>query len=223
VNTLGTPQSLTITNTGHGVLSLQNVQVTGADANDFVLSADGCSDASLWPGFTCTIGVRFGPTAPGPRTAALNVASNDPAGPLEIGLSGSGGPLADVAVALSGPSSAQVNSKGSYLVTVSNGGPTVASNVVMTYPVPSGTKFISATTTQGSCSASASTVTCALGDLANGAKALTTVALKFTLKPKGGNLTNTASAYSQASGPNSATPDPNLANNVASLNTTITK
>jgi hypothetical protein len=61
-----------------------------------------------------------------------------------------------------------------------------------------------------------------LGDLGNGANSLATVTLKFSLT-KGGNVTSTVSAYSTASGANPATPDPNLANNVASLNTTVTK
>jgi ABC-type nitrate/sulfonate/bicarbonate transport system permease component len=46
------------------------------------------------------------------------------------------------------------------------------------------------------------------------------VTLKITLSGKGGSIVNVAQAYSTGG---SSTPDPNLANNVASYSTTISK
>jgi hypothetical protein len=55
------------------------------------------------------------------------------------------------------------------------------------------------------------------GDLASGAAALDTVALKLALTGKGGSIAVVAQASS------ASTPDPDLGNNVASLTTTIKK
>jgi uncharacterized repeat protein (TIGR01451 family) len=138
-------------------------------------------------------------------------------------------PAADVSVAISGPTSAKSGSTNTYLVTVANAGPGIASNVVLTDAVPAGTKFQSVSTTQGSCThpaagATSGTITCSVGDMAPSSNSLTSLTLKITLRGgKGGNITDVAQAYSTASGTTTATPDPNLANNTASINTTVTK
>jgi virginiamycin B lyase len=86
------PQSVTITNTGHGALQLSGVTVTGTDPDDFLISADGCTGSQLPIGGSCTVGVRFGPAIAGPRTAALAVSSNAGAS-VQVALSGTGGAL----------------------------------------------------------------------------------------------------------------------------------
>ena len=53
--------------------------------------------------------------------------------------------------------------------TVGNNGPAAATNVLLTDTLPTGVNFLSATTSQGSCSGT-STLTCALGSLASGAR-----------------------------------------------------
>jgi hypothetical protein len=107
-------------------------------------------------------------------------------------------------------------------MTISNAGPSKALNVVMTAQVPNGTKFVGVSTTQGTCTQPASgatsgTIRCSLGDLASGGAAVDSLALKITLNAKGGSIAVAANASS------SVTPDPNLANNVASLSTTVSK
>jgi virginiamycin B lyase len=86
------PQAVTITNSGHGALQLSGVTVTGADPDDFLISADGCTGRQLPIGGTCTVDVRFGPVAAGPRTAALAV-SSDAGASVQVALSGTGGAL----------------------------------------------------------------------------------------------------------------------------------
>jgi hypothetical protein len=108
---------------------------------------------------------------------------------------------------------------------VSNVGPSTALNVVLTAQVPNGTKYVGLTSTQGTCShpasgATSGTITCSFGSLATGSPAVGTVTLKITLSGKGGSIVNVAQAYSTGG---SSTPDPNLANNVASYSTTISK
>jgi uncharacterized repeat protein (TIGR01451 family) len=144
------------------------------------------------------------------------------------GSSGSGGgggtgTGADVALSISGPSSAQRGVQVSYLITVSNAGPSSAHNVVMTAPVASGTSFVGVAVSQGTCAVTkGGSITCSLGDLASGGSAGSAVSVKVTAKV-GGAVTYLASASSTTDGIGPATPDPNTSNNWASLSTTITK
>jgi len=77
-----------------------------------------------------------------------------------------------------------------YSITVSNGGPTQATGVTLTDLLPPGVIFVSADTSQGSCSHSFGTVLCALGTLNTAATAnLQIIAIAATP----GSLTNTVS------------------------------
>jgi hypothetical protein len=93
-------QTVTVTNTGRSTLHIGRVTLAGADPQDFALATDGCTGVSLdqasgsTPAGTCAVVVRFAPTAPGDRTGALRLASDDPAGPLVLALAGSGVPPA---------------------------------------------------------------------------------------------------------------------------------
>jgi uncharacterized repeat protein (TIGR01451 family) len=99
----------------------------------------------------------------------------------------------------------------SYTVTVVNGGPDAAENVVMTDNLPGGVTLVSATPSQGTCTAAGGVVTCDLGGLANGASAEVTIVVNA---PTAGPLTNIASASSD-------TADPNGGNNSDSETTTV--
>src|SRR5579864_4968664 len=88
VGTTSAPQTLTITNTGDGPLKVTKAQLTGPDPSDFVVPSDSCLGAAVAPGETCTLGVSFKPTATGTRNATLELTSNDPAGPLDVPLTG---------------------------------------------------------------------------------------------------------------------------------------
>lgn len=74
-STLSDAQDVTLTNTGGVQVRVNTVEVTGPNPQDFVVSSDGCRGRQLLAGFndTCTIRVRFAPTATGARTATLRI------------------------------------------------------------------------------------------------------------------------------------------------------
>jgi uncharacterized repeat protein (TIGR01451 family) len=221
-----TAKTVTLTSSGTASLVVGTLGISGANAGDFSLTNDGCSGQTVAPGNHCTVDVQFSPTAIGGRSASLNIPGNAPSSPGHVPLSGNGTVLADVQASVSGPASAKSGSTASYLVTVGNAGPSTASNVVMTFAVPAGTKFQGVSTTHGTCThpptgSTTGTITCSLGNLAKGANGLQSVALKITLNKKGGTITGVIHAASVATNVTPATPDPNLANNVASFVTTV--
>jgi len=87
-----------------------------------------------------------------------------------------------------------------YTLTATNGGPSPATNVVVTDVLPAGLQFVSATPSQGSCTGTTN-VTCNLGTLANGASA--TVALSAMVTATSGTIANTASVSASGSDPGS--------------------
>lgn len=98
-----------------------------------------------------------------------------------------------------------------YTITVGNGGPGAAANVVVTDILPAGTTFVSAIPTQGSCSG-ATTVTCSLGTLASAGSA--TISLKITLPSTAGPVSNTATVATTSN-------DPSLVNNTSTSTVTV--
>ena len=84
----GAAQSVQLTNTGTGVLSLLAITPGGLNSGDFAETND-CR-ATLSPGEHCTLQVTFLPTAPGIRTASLFIAGNIGGVAPAIDLSGTG-------------------------------------------------------------------------------------------------------------------------------------
>ena len=117
-------------------------------------------------------------------------------------------PQADLAIAKSGPASANVGQNVTYTITVTNNGPDQATGVTVNDSIPPGETLVSASASQGTCSGS---VTCSLGTLASGAQATVTVIAKAV---SSGSLSDTATVAGQQL-------DPNLANNTASATTIV--
>ncbi len=119
---------------------------------------------------------------------------------------------ADLALSLGDlPDPVMVNNQLVYTLTVTNNGPDPAANVAVADTLPSGVVFVSANTTQGTCSGSSS-INCDLGSLNAGARATITI----TVRPNAaGTITNRASVTS-------ATADANPANNSATQETRVT-
>jgi uncharacterized repeat protein (TIGR01451 family) len=112
---------------------------------------------------------------------------------------------ADVSVTMTPASTTvQSGSAATFNLAVANGGPASAMNTVVTIPLPAQEQFVSATPSQGSCSANGSTVTCLLGTIASGGSA--TIAL-------------VVNAVDLGSGSNSATVSSDQADPVTSNNT----
>jgi large repetitive protein len=82
----------------------------------------------------------------------------------------------------------------SYTLTLINNGPSPATGVTLTDPLPSGLSFLSASAGQGSCSASGQTVTCQLGTIAPGGTAIASVTVLVAASDAGVSVQNTATA-----------------------------
>ncbi len=68
------PAAAILSNAGWGPLPVTGATITGAMAGDFAVVADSCAGAVLHRTEACTVSVTFTPTAPGNRTATLEVA-----------------------------------------------------------------------------------------------------------------------------------------------------
>jgi FtsP/CotA-like multicopper oxidase with cupredoxin domain len=89
----GTPSAahtIIISNSGNAPLTITNGIPTGANAADFATTTSLCT-APVLPAKSCSISVTFTPTAVGPRVAALQISTNDPAHlSISIPLDGTG-------------------------------------------------------------------------------------------------------------------------------------
>ena len=92
-----------------------------------------------------------------------------------------------------------------YTITVTNSGPSAAAGAVVTFTLPSGLTFVSATASQGSGCSGTTTVTCGLGGLVKGATA--TISVSATPSVPGG--------YPLTASVSSTSPDLNNSNNSA--------
>ncbi|MGH9942074.1 MAG: Calx-beta domain-containing protein, partial [Pyrinomonadaceae bacterium] len=98
-----------------------------------------------------------------------------------------------------------------YSASIFNSGPSAASGVVITDTLPAGVTFISASSSQGTCSRSGNTVTCNVGTVGVSGRVSVTL---LTLPNTFGDLTNSVSVTSSE-------PDSNTANNSSSIVTTV--
>ncbi len=101
-----------------------------------------------------------------------------------------------------------------YTLQVINNGPAVAQGVSVTDPLPAQVTYVSASTTMGSCSQTAGTVTCNLGSMGVGALAVITINVNAATFSSGTLAVNTATVTS-------TTVDPNLTNNTSTAISTI--
>jgi len=76
VDTAGGVRQFTVTSTGTAPLIVDDASIGGANAGDFAIANDKCSGATVAPGHSCTIGVRFTPGAADARAAKLRVPDN---------------------------------------------------------------------------------------------------------------------------------------------------
>jgi len=84
-------RTIRVQNNGAPRLRLGAATLSGANAPEFRVTSDGCNGRNLAIGASCTIGVRFAPTALGARAATLSIPSNGAGAPHAVPLSG--GPL----------------------------------------------------------------------------------------------------------------------------------
>lgn len=105
-------------------------------------------------------------------------------------------PSADLSLLMQdSPDPVSLNTTLTYLTTVSNAGPSVATSVFLTNTLPPGVTFVSATPGQGTCSRNGSIVTCTLGTIGPG----TTIPVTIRVTPTSSAvLTNSAVVTSSA-------------------------
>jgi hypothetical protein len=88
VNTTSPAQTFALTNNGSTPLRLSGASVVGADADQFRLSADDCTDVTLAAGADCAVRVRFAPDASDAKSARLRITGDG--GSLTASLAGTG-------------------------------------------------------------------------------------------------------------------------------------
>ena len=88
VGTTSPPQSVTLTNIGSTQLNFTGITITGTNAGDF--SETNTCGTSIAAKASCTLTVRFKPTATGTRKASLSVSDDGGASPQRVYLTGTG-------------------------------------------------------------------------------------------------------------------------------------
>jgi hypothetical protein len=88
VGLTGQVQTFQLTNESAEAQTIDSALLGGPDAGEFQLRADGCSEAVLDPGASCTVAIRFAPGSSGDKAATLRL--RGPAGTNAARLSGEG-------------------------------------------------------------------------------------------------------------------------------------
>ena len=236
---VGSPLTYTLTATNNGPSPATGVTVTDTlPANVTFVSATPsqgtctqaggtvtCPLGALASGASATVTIQVTPTAAAGGTTLTNTAqvTANEADPNPANNTATATtavtPAADLAVLskTDNPDPVPSSSTLTYTITVANFGPSAADNVQVTDPLPPGTFFSSATTSQGSCPSTPpvgtnGTVTCNLGTMASGGTATVTIVVQTGCITTPATRTNTATV-------SSPTLDPNPGNNTASQTT----
>jgi uncharacterized repeat protein (TIGR01451 family)/fimbrial isopeptide formation D2 family protein len=124
------------------------------------------------------------------------------------------GPAADLGVVKTGPATAGAGGTVSWTLVATNAGPSAATGVNVVDTLPAGVTFVSATPTQGTCSAVGQAVGCALGALLNGGTAQIQLVGIVAASLEGTSIVNGASISGDQ-------PDPVTANDQSSATTAV--
>ena len=127
-------------------------------------------------------------------------------------------PIADLATSVTeSPNPVPHGTNLTYTLNVTNQGPDIATNTVVSDATPVGTTFVGYTTSVGTCTTPAvgatGTLSCKVVSLSSGAKVAVTMTVKDTAAA-GTTLTNRGRA-------SSPTPDPNTKNNSMTVKTSV--
>jgi hypothetical protein len=88
VGTTSPPKTVTLTNVGSSQLNFAGIGITGTNAGDF--SETNTCGTSIEPNASCTITVKFSPTATGTRKASVSIYDDGGGSPQKVGLGGTG-------------------------------------------------------------------------------------------------------------------------------------
>jgi uncharacterized repeat protein (TIGR01451 family) len=194
--------------------NLTFVSNSGACATPFP-----CNIGTVLSGGSATITTTFsipaGYTAPSPIVNSASVSSTTPdPTPSNNSSSASTAVAADVAVVKTVSStSIFVGSQFSYQLVVTNHGPSTATGVTLVDTLPPEATFQSVSSTQGVCTGT-TTITCALGTLANGASATILIVVDPVAVTSATPISNTATVTANEF-------DPDGTNNTSTVTATI--
>jgi len=197
-------RTVNISNNGPGPLTVNGFLATSGNTSDFTIVDPGLP-ITIQPGSSLPVNVIFDPAAAGFRSAWIMTFDTGFRSPQSILLAGTGSVSADVAVSLSALQDA-VSQTITYTATVTNAGPNAASNAWVGGAL---TNVVSVTSSQGSCTTSATDWRCTLGTLPIGGQATVRVTTRVTAIPPV-DITTTVNCGSSAV-------DPNLGNNSATV------
>ncbi len=206
--------TITVTNAGPNIATTVKLTDTLPTGVTFISASPGCSFAPpntvicalgiLNVGDFVNVTITVQPTTPGviTNTAEVTAAEDDPdttnnQATEETEVQG----VADLSVVKTDQTDPVVVGQDlSYTLVVTNNGPSLATNVVLTDTLPAGVIFVSAIPSQGACFHSAGVVTCNLGNLAAGAQATVTITTQPTVNNIG-TILNVATVTSDAMDP----------------------
>jgi aldose sugar dehydrogenase len=153
-----------------------------------------------------------GATPPGTYSLNVDTSSGNLAHSAAAQLFVSGTASANLAISkTASPNPATSQANVTYRIIVTNNGPSPATNVVLTDPLPVGPAFVSAVPPANTTCTGTTTVTCNLNSIASGASAI----VNITITPQApGQLSNTASVTANE-------PDPDSSDNSTTIQTTV--
>ena len=155
LNTTSSTKYITIKNTGTSSLTFSSMSMSG----NFAFAGTGSCNigASYAPGATCTVSVKFTPTATGTRTGTLTVKDDTSTGTQAVSLTGSGVTSTTSAPSISTSSLPGGTVSQSYSATLSaTGGTTPYSWSIASGSLPSGLSLSSSGSISGAPSSSGS-------------------------------------------------------------------
>jgi uncharacterized repeat protein (TIGR01451 family) len=195
-------------------ISASTSQGTFANFGSSILALLG----NLSTGSVATVTFVVSPTSTGILTASAQ-AAQDPfiIDPVPVNnratVQTTVNPAADIAVtAFANPDPVVLGSNVTYTITVTNRGPNIASGVALTDLLPSGSTFVSATTTRGTITNQSANVACNMGTMAPGDSGIVTVVVRAP---------NAAGTLLSIVNVSSTQADPNGGNNSVTLRTTV--
>ncbi len=154
-------------------------------------------------------------TISGAAAMEAQVANVDAIGPTVLTQNFANDAQADLQIVKSAsPSPVVAGDQLTYTFTSMNNGPSNATGVYFTDTLPTGLTYVSYTTSQGSATFANGVFTATLGNMADGAQAITTLVVDVDPSLRG-TITNTVNITGNQ-------PDPNLANNTYTIVTPVT-